>query len=179
LPSKPLPPRYTTLIDARFPRALPYVLYNHVLNATQLTRLVVQGKKALFPNGYPAESPPDPTPEEQILLRERLEARLSAVLPCRHLPWLPVFVLTHYALAIPASLLLGHDAATRGKTISNVIAPLSSTECNVHLLILLFDAVLLAVFPEMGVVSGGNADYTEEDMDDPLLIGYPSVETLS
>ena len=45
-------------------------------------------KKTLFPNGYPAPPPPDPTPEEQIILRERLEMRLLSILPgefSRHL----------------------------------------------------------------------------------------------
>jgi hypothetical protein len=78
--------------------------------------------------------------------------------------------------AMPAALLLGHDSNSRGTTVSNAIAPLSSSECNVHLLILLFDAVLLTLFPELGVVNGGMAAYTEEETDDPHLIGYPSVE---
>lgn len=86
---------------------------------------------------------------------------------------------TNRLLAIPASLLLGHDVASRAKTVSDALAPLSSSECNVHLLIVLFDAVLLTLFPELGIASGGTAHYTEEDIDDPLLQGYPSVDTLS
>ncbi|KAF8587357.1 hypothetical protein K439DRAFT_1549511 [Ramaria rubella] len=129
-------------------RALPYVLYHHIINTSRLTKLVVQGKNTLFPNGYPVESPPEPTPEEQFALRERLESRLSLLLP-----------------ALPASLLLGPDVASRRKTVANAIDPLTSLECNVHLLILLFDVVLLAVFPELGVVSGQSAHYTDEDRD--------------
>jgi len=53
--------------------------------------------------------------------------------------------------------------------VSNAINPLSSSECNVHLLILLFDAILLALFPEMGIAGAdagtGSPGYTEEISD--------------
>lgn len=70
--------------DPWLSRAFPYVLYNYVSDPTRLAKIIVQGKKSLFPNGHPAESPPDPTPEEQVVLRERLEARLITLLPCEH-----------------------------------------------------------------------------------------------
>lgn len=72
------------LLNIWLSRALPYVLYNHIINTTRLTKIVVLSKNTLFPNGYPAESPPDPTPEEQIVLKERLEGRLSTILPCEY-----------------------------------------------------------------------------------------------
>lgn len=68
---------------------------------------------------------------------------------------------------LPASVILGPDSAAQRRTISDILDPLSSPECNVHLLILLFDAILLCIFPELGVLSGA-PNYTEEDPEDPL-----------
>ena len=152
----------------RFLRALPYFLYNHALSTSRLTQIIVLSKKTLFPNGYPGPPPPDPTIEEQIILRERLETRLLTILPSEY----PVFI-WHLALndlpGLPASLVLGPDSATQRRTISDILDPLSSPECNVHLLIMLFDAILLAIFPELGVLSGA-PNYTEEDHEDSFVI---------
>ena len=38
-------------------------------------------KKTLFPNGYLAPPPIDPTPEEQVVIRERLAARIQEATP--------------------------------------------------------------------------------------------------
>jgi hypothetical protein len=59
------------------------VLYNYIITAPRITRIVAQGKKTLFPNGYPGPSPLDPSPEEQIILREQLETRLSTLVPSK------------------------------------------------------------------------------------------------
>ncbi|KIJ45490.1 hypothetical protein M422DRAFT_250809 [Sphaerobolus stellatus SS14] len=131
-------------------RALLYFLYNNALCTPRLTHIAALSKKTLFPNGYPGPPPIDPTPEEQIILRERLETRLLTMLP-----------------RLPASVILGPDSAAQRRTISDILDPLSSPECNVHLLILLFDAILLCIFPELGVLSGA-PNYTEEDPEDPL-----------
>ncbi|KAF8527857.1 PXA domain-containing protein [Hysterangium stoloniferum] len=133
-------------------KALPYILFTHIINPPQLTRIIAISKQTLFPNGYPGPPPVEPSPEEQIVLREQLEARLLTILPAK-----------------PSSLLLGPDAATRQRTIADIIDPLSSQECNVHLLILLFDAILLTIFPEMGMANGGVTSYTENDINDPIL----------
>jgi hypothetical protein len=52
-------------------------LYTSVLTPIQITALISAAKHSLFPNGYPAQSPPDPTPEEQAVLRSELVRRLA------------------------------------------------------------------------------------------------------
>jgi hypothetical protein len=60
---------------------LPLFLYTSVLTPVQITVLVSATKHALFPNGYPALTPPDPTPEEQAVLRSELLRRLAQAIP--------------------------------------------------------------------------------------------------
>lgn len=50
-----------------------------------------------------------------------------------------------------------------------MLDPLSSPECNVHLLLFLLDAILLALFPELGVLSG-TPNHAGDDPDDTLMI---------
>jgi hypothetical protein len=60
---------------------LPLFLYSSVLTPVQITALVAATKHSLFPNGYPALTPPDPTPEEQAVLRSELLRRLAQAIP--------------------------------------------------------------------------------------------------
>jgi hypothetical protein len=62
---------------------LPLFLYTSVLTPIQITTLISAAKHSLFPNGYPAQSPPDPTPEEQAVLRSELVRRLGQAIPGR------------------------------------------------------------------------------------------------
>jgi hypothetical protein len=64
-----------------FDRYAPYVLERRVFTATLLHKIIVLGKKQLFPNGWPGPPPVDPTPEEQVVIRESLEIRLSGLFP--------------------------------------------------------------------------------------------------
>ena len=64
-----------------FDRYTPYLLRQRVFTAALLHKLIVLGKKLLFPNGWPGPPPIDPTPEEQVVIRESLEIRLAGLLP--------------------------------------------------------------------------------------------------
>lgn len=64
---------------------LPLFLYTSVLTPVQITALVSATKHALFPNGYLALTPPDPTPEEQTVLRSELLRRLAQAIPGAHI----------------------------------------------------------------------------------------------
>lgn len=64
---------------------LPYLLYKHCLSPERLTTIIVIAKRTLFPNGYPAAAPPDPTPEEQVAVKEALVERIVGTIP-RALP---------------------------------------------------------------------------------------------
>ena len=61
-------------------RCVPYMLHAQI-TAPRITQIVVTSKKVLFPNGYPSPPPIDPTPEEQVIMREQLETRLLDLLP--------------------------------------------------------------------------------------------------
>jgi len=113
---------------------LPLLLYTSFLTPVHVTGLVSAAKHALFPNGYPAQSPPDPTPEEQAVLRSELVRRLTQTIP-----------------APLAPLLLGPTPSVREQRLSALLDPFDEQACNAHLFMLIFDLLLLALFPEMAV----------------------------
>jgi len=123
-----------TAFSSFLDRLLPLFLYTSVLTPVQITALVTATKRSLFPNGYPALPPPDPTPEEQAVLRSELVRRLAQAIPGPLVP-----------------LLLGATQATRERTLSALLDPFDDQACNAHLFMLIFDLVLLALFPEMAV----------------------------
>jgi hypothetical protein len=44
-------------------------------------------ERILFPlDGYPAPTPPDPTPEEVVIMRKKLEERIDEMIPGKFLP---------------------------------------------------------------------------------------------
>ncbi|KAJ7783508.1 PXA domain-containing protein [Mycena maculata] len=111
-------------------RLLPHLLAQ-VLSPKALLMTVRSAKRALFPNGYPAPPPPDPTPEEQAQMRARLLAYRGKS------PWVEVHILP---------LVLGSDPT---ETLAAALDPLTSRECNVHLVILLLDCIIGTLFPEL------------------------------
>ncbi|GJJ09430.1 hypothetical protein Clacol_003652 [Clathrus columnatus] len=135
--------------------AIPFFLLNYILTSSRLTKIIIQSKAVLFPNGYPGPPPVEPSPEEQVLIKEQLELKLFNFFP-----------------APLSALVLGPDEETRQQTIHDIIEPLSSRECNVHLLIFLLDAIIVGVFPELGVVpvttTTTSSNYTEMNDEDPL-----------
>ncbi|CAL1696547.1 unnamed protein product [Somion occarium] len=122
-----------TLLSPFLSRLLPYLLYTHILSSSSLAYMVRTARRALFPEGWPAPPPVDPTPEEQAVLRTDVERRLQDLVPGILKP------------------LLGPTPDARAHTVSTMLDPLSSQACNVHLLILILDLVLVTVFPEMSV----------------------------
>jgi hypothetical protein len=146
-------------------RLIPHVIYNSALTPYRLSTIVSQAKKTLFPNGYPGPPPVEPTPSEQLVLREQLEVRLMEIFPCRSPTRVLLFLtLINYIPAASSPFLLGSDLPTSQRTISSVLDPLSFRECNAHLLIFILDVILLRVFPEIGAGNGDNvsSDGAEE-----------------
>ncbi|EGO03136.1 hypothetical protein SERLA73DRAFT_85045 [Serpula lacrymans var. lacrymans S7.3] len=112
-------------------RLLSYLLYTQVLSSSSILSVLRLSKRTLFPYGYPGPPPVDPTPEEQIVIRQRLLERLGGRMP-----------------PLISRLVLGPSPLD---TISDAIDPLGDATCNTHLAVLMLDAVLLEIFPEMGV----------------------------
>ncbi|KAG1716802.1 hypothetical protein ID866_400 [Astraeus odoratus] len=108
---------------------LSYMLYDQVLSAPSMLRIVRLSKRTLFPNGYPGPPPVDPGPEEQLVIRQQLIRRVSEMLPG------PV-----------SALLLGPMPVA---SLNAIIDPLSNHACNVHLAVFVFDTILVTVFPEL------------------------------
>ncbi|KAI6159537.1 PXA domain-containing protein [Pisolithus thermaeus] len=120
---------------------LSYVLYNRILSFPSILSLVRLSKRTLFPNGYPGPPPVDPTPEEQAMIRRRLIRRVSEMLP------VPI-----------SAILLGSSPVA---SLEAIIDPLGDHACNTHLAVLLFDAMLLTVFPELGIQGSSSKVATE------------------
>jgi hypothetical protein len=120
-------------------RLLTHLLYTRVLCASSILFVLRLSKRTLFPNGYPGPPPIDPTPEEQIIIHQQLLRRLREQVP-----------------AFLAPVLLGSSPE---RTVEEIISPLDDAACNAHLAVFIMDALLLSIFPEMGVEgSAGNAD---------------------
>ncbi|THU94859.1 hypothetical protein K435DRAFT_724260 [Dendrothele bispora CBS 962.96] len=115
---------FTPFVD----RLLPYLLHN-TLSSAFLFNIVRNAKRTLFPNGYPAPPPVDPTPEEQAEIRAKL------------LAWRPSGGAAHL---LP--LLLGPDPS---ETLAGALDPLSNKACNVHLILMILDRILMTLFPEL------------------------------
>ena len=60
-------------------------------------------------------------------------------------------------LAWVGSAVLGPGAHHR-QTIREALSPISSAQCNAHLVLFLFDAIVAALFPELAVVVGDETD---------------------
>ena len=62
-------------------RLLPYLLYTRLLAPASLAGIVRAARRALFPEGWPAPPPVDPTPEEQAAMRAAVRRRLGERVP--------------------------------------------------------------------------------------------------
>ncbi|KAJ7655071.1 PXA domain-containing protein [Mycena polygramma] len=111
-------------------RLLPYLL-TQALSPKLLLTTARNAKRTLFPNGYPAPPPVDPTPEEQAQMRARLLSYRGKS------PWVETHVLP---------LVLGSDPT---ETLAAALDPLTSRECNVHLVMMLLDCIIGTLFPEL------------------------------
>ncbi|KAG1889365.1 PXA domain-containing protein [Suillus subluteus] len=129
-------------------RLLTHLLYTRILCTSSILFVLRLSKHTLFPNGYPGPPPIDPTPEEQIIIHQQLLRRLREQVP-----------------AFLAPVLLGSSPE---RTVEEIISPLGDAACNAHLAVFIMDALLLSIFPEMGVEgSAGNADVdVAERLDD-------------
>lgn len=128
-----------TPFTAVLSRLLPYLLYTHVFSTDSLLNIVRSARNAMFPGGWPSVAPPDPTLEEQIEMKRELTRRLLALIPG------------------PGLFVLGPTPSARLQAIDNMLDPLSSRECNVHLIVFILDLVLLTLFPEVGVSTRSGA----------------------
>lgn len=168
-----------------FFRLLPHLLYTRLLTPSRITGLVKIGKNTLFPNGYPGPPPIVPSLEEQIILRRNLELRLSELVPCTSLSPPPnhssffFFTHAHFTASI-SPFIVGPTPQARRNSISGVLDPLSSSECNAHLVMALFDLVLLALFPDMAAQpeSGGGGEEGSLDGTGSISTGGMDLEVL-
>jgi len=119
----------STSLTSFLDKLLPYML-SSTLTFHTVTNVVRTAKRNLFPNGYPAPAPPDPSIEEQAIMLQRLVSLK------------PKGSLVHIM-----PLLLGPEPSS---TLAAALEPLSNAACNVHLVIFILDTVLLALFPELG-----------------------------
>jgi len=115
-------------------KVLVHTLWTQLLNPARISSLIILSKQILFPSGYPGPPPITPSRAEQIVLREGLERRIKELIP-----------------DIVAPYILGPTPTIRQETIRETLEPLSTPACNVHLVILIFDVILLTLFPEMGI----------------------------
>ncbi|KZT41362.1 hypothetical protein SISSUDRAFT_1017588 [Sistotremastrum suecicum HHB10207 ss-3] len=146
--------RIVRFLDPFLNRLIPYLFYTYV-TPEFLLKVVRLSKTTLFPNnGYPGPPFEEPSVEEQMDIRFQLEERLLQVMP-----------------GFLGTLLLGSTEEVRRQTIRDAIDPLSSRLCNIHLLMFLFDDLVLTIFPDLGLndpASNTDMDGSVEDRDGSL-----------
>jgi len=77
----------TLWIDADINRTLPHFIQTRLLTPQTSLKVIDLLERILFPlDGYPAPTPPDPTPEEVIDMREKLEKRIDEMVPGKSAP---------------------------------------------------------------------------------------------
>jgi hypothetical protein len=65
---------------------LPHYLQSRVLTSQTSLKVIDLIERILFPlAGYPAPTPPDPTPEEVIIMRRNIEERIDEMIPGKSL----------------------------------------------------------------------------------------------
>jgi len=114
----------------------------------------------LFPNGYPGPPSVIPTAEEQITLKDDVVQLINECVPRAYMriEWLLTRMLNGRSTAVLSPILLGPSAAVAQETVAGMLEPLSSDACNAHLVLQLFDLVLVTLFPELGVPLPNEAD---------------------
>ncbi|KAF8338307.1 uncharacterized protein EI90DRAFT_3118704 [Cantharellus anzutake] len=137
----------TIYFKSFFNKLLLYTLKTNLLTPPRIVQLVQLSKKTLFPleGGWPGPSPEDPSLEQQLLMKDALEDKILEMIPSSLRPY----------LLGPPSPATRTTQRKHKEAIRDMLEPLSgSKECNAHLVMLVFEAVVLALFPEMGVVGG-------------------------
>ncbi|RXK39687.1 hypothetical protein M231_03042 [Tremella mesenterica] len=119
---------FVNLLGPIIDRLSPHIVNEYLLTSQNALRTCDLLEKILFPlDGYPAPAPPDPTPDEAEDLRLLAEQRIAQVIP-------PMLRKVFY----PS---LAH--------ITRLLAPISDTSCNAHLVGMTLDAVVGALVPEL------------------------------
>jgi hypothetical protein len=76
--SSQLPRRNVSLTSS----TLPHYIQSRILTSQTSLKVIDIIERILFPlDGYPAPTPPDPTPEEVIVMRKKLEERIDEMIP--------------------------------------------------------------------------------------------------
>jgi hypothetical protein len=66
---------------------LPHFIQSRVLTSQTSLKVIDLIERILFPlDGYPAPTPPDPTSEEVVIMREKLEERIDEMIPGKSRP---------------------------------------------------------------------------------------------
>jgi len=61
---------------------LPNYIQSRILTSQTSLKVIDLIERILFPlDGYPAPTPPDPTPEEVVIMRKSLERRIDEMVP--------------------------------------------------------------------------------------------------
>ena len=66
---------------------IPHYVQSRVLTSQTSLKVIDLFERILFPlDGYPAPTPPDPTPQEVIDMRKKLGERIDEMIPGRSTP---------------------------------------------------------------------------------------------
>jgi hypothetical protein len=123
---------------------IPHLIETHLLTPRTSISLIDLLERILFPlDGYPAPTPPDPTPEEVVKMRQDLDKRLERLVPGKSA------YSGRYSIAMADILSVRLKAITFPDGLRGVIDPISSRECNAHLIGMLLDSVIAAILPEL------------------------------
>jgi len=148
----------STLFVPFLDRLLPHLLYTHILSPSRLLHIIRLSTYTLFPNGYPAPPPQIPTLQEQIQIHQELLHRLGDIASQSSLAPSPSSTSSKGGSSsgtgtrgLIGRVLLGPTEKAREEVLESVLDGVGDRRCNMHLVLFILDAIVLRVFPELGI----------------------------
>lgn len=148
------------------------MLYTHVLCPSRILQIVRLSTAVLFPNGNLGPSPIIPTEAEQVEIRATLLRRLAAITSGSSSATSNQLDDTLDSSRNPQAILcrslLGPTAKTQREVLAQAVDGLGDKHCNMHLILFILDAIVLRMFPEIGVpIVGTSTEAVDERFGGP------------
>ncbi|WWC92906.1 uncharacterized protein L201_007868 [Kwoniella dendrophila CBS 6074] len=114
-------------------RLLPHLIRIFILTPKNSIKIIVLIEKILFPDGYPSQSPPDPTFEEVVILRDKAERRLDELIP----KYMKTILLHLYSKSTPKL------------TPASTLDMIENRSCNLHLIGMILNNLIATLVPDL------------------------------
>lgn len=138
-------------------------MYSRIFTIGFTCKILKIIEDALFPEGFPAPSVPDPTREEQVRIREKALNTIAALLPSESAVWKVIsedgtspstdwiMILKGEATRIAIRNDESEDEDARLVLAAEMLEPFSSAYINSHLNLFILDTLVANICPDLVV----------------------------